>query len=63
MYHHISPREELIRQAKELKKSIYKIDETMQDAEYEIEYSKDQGHKTADSSFFGYKMHIAMKMK
>ncbi len=31
MYHHISPREELIRQAKELRKSVYKIDETMHD--------------------------------
>ncbi|MEG2610606.1 MAG: IS1182 family transposase [Bacilli bacterium] len=115
IYHHISPREELIRQAKELRKSIYKIDETMHDkmpkkkeasgiledqieytkelikivkenkkittlpgikeqvdyleetmldTEYEIEYSKDQdakvGHKTADTSFFGYKTHIAM---
>lgn len=115
MYQHISPREELIRQAKELRKSIYKIDEnmhdkmpkkreasglledqieytkellslikndnrfvtlpnikekidileeTMCDTEYEIEYSKDKdakvGHKTADTSFFGYKTHIAM---
>ena len=115
MFHHISPREELIRQAKELRKSIYKIDETMHDkmpkkrestglledqieytkellelvkddgrftvlpgikeqvdyleetmndTEIELEYSKDQdakvGHKTADSSFFGYKTHIAI---
>ena len=115
MYQHISPREELIRQAKELRKSLYKIDETMHDkmpkkkestglledqieytkellelvkedarfttipainekinmleetmndTEYEIEYSKDKdakvGHKTADTSFFGYKTHIAM---
>lgn len=114
-FQHISPREELIRQAKELRKSVYKIDEsmhekmpkkretsglleeqieytkelitilkkdkrfavlpsikeqidyleeTMMDTEYEIEYSKDQdariGHKTADTSFFGYKTHIAM---
>lgn len=114
MYNHISPREELIRQAKELRKSIYKIDEsmhdkmpkkressgliedqitytkellkivkedgrfeklpgikeqidyleeTMNDTETELEYSKDQdakvGHKTADTSFFGYKTHIA----
>ena len=29
VYHHISPREELIRQAKELRKLIYKIDKTM----------------------------------
>ena len=115
MYQHISPREELIRQAKELRKSVYKIDETMHDkmprkrensglledqieytkellnllkedarfaiipaikekmnlleetmsdTEYEIEYSKDKdakvGHKSADTSFFGYKTHIAM---
>lgn len=115
MYHHISPREELIRQAKELRKSVYKIDETMHDkmpkkressglledqieytkkllrvikddgrfeglpgikeqidyleetmndTEIELEYSKDQdakvGHKTADTSFFGYKTNIAM---
>lgn len=115
MFSHISPREELIRQAKELRKSVYKIDEsmhdkmpkkretsgiledqikytkellevvkkdkrfpnlpaikeqidlleeTMMDTEYEIEYSKDQdarvGHKTADTSFFGYKTHLAM---
>ncbi len=115
MYQHISPREELIKQAKELRKAIYKIDETMhdkmpkkrentglledqieytkelikllkedsrfttipninekinmleetmKDTEYEIEYSKDKdakvGHKTADTSFFGYKTHIAM---
>lgn len=115
MFSHISPREELIRQAKLLRKSIYKIDEnmhdkmpkkrefsglledqitytkellevlkedgrfekipgikeqidylkeTMEDTEIELEYSKDQdarvGHKTADTSFFGYKTHIAM---
>lgn len=115
MFRHISPREELIRQAKELRKSVYKIDETMhdkmpkkrevsglledqieytkellklveddgrytklpgikeqidylketmKDTEIELEYSKDQdakvGHKTADTSFFGYKTHIAM---
>ena len=115
MYSHISPREELIRQAKNLRKTVYKIDEsmhdkmpkkretsglledqieytkellevlkedgrfeklpgikeqidylkeTMEDTEIELEYSKDQdakvGHKTADTSFFGYKTHIAM---
>ena len=115
MYSHISPREELIRQAKNLRKAVYKIDEsmhdkmpkkrestglledqitytkelleilkedgrfdklpnikeqmeflkeTMEDTEIELEYSKDQdakvGHKTADTSFFGYKTHIAM---
>lgn len=115
MYSHISPREELIRQAKELRKSVYKIDkdmhdkmpkkreasglledemqyceelltllkedgrfeklqhtreqmdylrETLDDTATELEYSKDQdakvGHKTADTSFFGYKSHLAM---
>ena len=115
MFSHISPREELIRQAKSLRKSVYKIDETMhdkmpkkrestglledqieytkellnllindgrfeklpnikeqmdylketmEDTEIELEYSKDQdakvGHKSADTSFFGYKTHIAM---
>ena len=114
MFSHISPREELIRQAKELRKSVYKIDEsmhdkmpkkreatglledemkyceellkllkddgrfekiqhtreqmnylreTLDDTNIELEYSKDQdakvGHKTADTSFFGYKTHIA----
>ena len=80
MYHHISPREELIRQAKELlklvkedslftvvpgiKEQIDYLEETMNDTEIELEYSKDQdakiGHKTADTSFFGYKTHMAM---
>ncbi len=52
IYHHISPREELIRQAKELRKSIYKIDETMHNKmpkkkeasgilEDQIEYTKE----------------------
>ncbi|MBP3920022.1 MAG: IS1182 family transposase [Bacilli bacterium] len=114
MFSHISPREELIRQAKELRKSVYKIDEsmhekmpkkressglledemqyceellallkedgrfeklqhtkeqmdylreTLDDTSVELEYSKDKdakvGHKTADTSFFGYKTHIA----
>ena len=115
MFSHISPREELIRQSKNLRKVVYKIDETMhdkmpkkreatglledqieytkellnlltddgrfeklpnikeqmdylketmEDTEIELEYSKDQdakvGHKSADTSFFGYKTHIAM---
>jgi transposase len=115
LYQHISPREELIRRAKELRKSVYAADESMKDKmpkkrentglledeiEYckelldliasdehlknvadiqerlnylregvddtneQLEFSKDQdakvGHKTADTSFFGYKTHIAM---
>ena len=39
----------------------------MNDTEIELEYSKDQdakvGHKTADTSFFGYKTHIAMTLE
>lgn len=52
MYSHISPREELIRQAKSLRKSIYQIDESMHDKmpkkreatgllEDQIEYTKE----------------------
>ena len=52
MFSHISPREELIRQAKNLRKSVYKIDETMHDKmpkkrestcflEDQIEYTKE----------------------
>ncbi len=36
----------------------------MNDTEIELEYSKKQdekvGHKTADTSFFGYKTHLVM---
>lgn len=114
MFQHISPREALIKQAKIVRKKVYKIDEKLKeempkkrentgliedqinytkellellekrdlikfpileedinylkeildDTEVELEYSKDQdarvGHKTADTSFFGYKTHIAM---
>lgn len=115
LYQHISPREELIRRAKELRKSVYAIDpemhrrmpkkrestglledeveyckelleliaseerfkncreiqerldylrEGVDDAKDHLEFSRDQdarvGHKTADTSFFGYKTHIAM---
>lgn len=115
MYQHVSPREELIHRAKELRKSVYAADPAMHDRmpakkestglledemEYcrelsqliskdqrftnfagiqerlhyleegiddcdrEIEFSRDHdakvGHKTADTSFFGYKTHIAM---
>ena len=52
MFHHISPREELIKQAKELRKSIYKIDKSMHNKmpkkreasgllEDQIEYTKE----------------------
>lgn len=115
MFQHISPREELIKRGKDLRKAVYavapqmkeampakkegtgiledtiaysneliKIIETeggfencqavqerlnylkegLEETTQELEYSKDQdakaGHKTADTSFFGYKTHIAM---
>lgn len=115
MFQSISPREELIKRAKEVRKAIYVVDEKMkakmpkkkeasglledeieyckellalieaddvlkgainvqerknylaeclEDIDSEMEYAKDQdarvGHKTADTSFFGYKTHIAM---
>ena len=47
-----------------IKEKMNLLEEAMNDTEYEIEYSKDKdakvGHKTADTSFFGYKTHIAM---
>ena len=47
-----------------IKEQIDYLEETMNDTEIELEYSKDQdakvGHKTADTSFFGYKTHLAM---
>lgn len=50
-----------------IKEQIDYLEETMNDTEIELEYSKDQdakvGHKTADTSFFGYKTHIAMTLE
>lgn len=47
-----------------INEKINLLEETMNDTEYEIEYSNDKdarvGHKTADTSFFGYKTYIAM---
>ncbi len=47
-----------------IKEQIDYLEETMNDTEVELEYSKDQdakiGHKTADTAFFGYKTHLAM---
>ena len=41
------------------------LEETMNDTEIELEYSRDPdakiGHKTADTEFFGYKTHIMME--
>ena len=47
-----------------IKEQIDYLEETMNDTEIELEYSNDEdakaGHKTADTSFFGYKTHIAI---
>lgn len=114
-YNVLSPRQALINESKQLRKNVYKVDETMkekmpkkreasgiledeikyceelieliekeeiikeypmvkeklnllkemvEDNNYNLALSKDKdarvGHKTADSSFFGYKTHIAM---
>lgn len=115
MFQHISPREELIKRGKEVRKAVYAVapqmkqsmpskkessgiledvidysdelihlieteggfenceavqerlnylKEGVKETVQELEYSKDQdakvGHKTADTSFFGYKTHMAM---
>lgn len=47
-----------------IKEQMDYLEEIMNDTEYEMEYSKDNeakvGHKTADTSFYGYKTHISM---
>jgi transposase len=47
-----------------VKERLNLLQETITDDEEQLQYSKDQdakvGHKTADSSFFGYKTHLAM---
>ncbi len=47
-----------------IKEKLNLVKEMVEDNEYKFENSKDKdakvGHKTADSSFFGYKTHIAM---
>jgi len=47
-----------------IEENINLLKEIIEDTEIELEYSKDNeaktGHKTADTSFFGYKTHIMM---
>lgn len=47
-----------------IEENLKYLKEIVEDTEIELEYSKDQdakvGHKTADTSFFGYKTHIMM---
>ena len=57
-------REETISQYPKVKEKLNLLKETLDDDIEHLQISKDEdakiGHKTADSSFFGYKTHIAM---
>ncbi len=57
-------KEETIRQYPNVKEKLNYLKEIVEDYEEHLSYSNDPdarvGHKTADSSFFGYKTHIAM---
>ena len=57
-------KEEVIKTIPKVKEKLNLLKEIVSDTNYHIEQSKDKdarvGHKTADSSFFGYKTHIAM---
>lgn len=74
-YNQKSPKEFLMEKSKNVRKAVYQIDESMkeklnvlkevvEDYEEQLDYSTDPdarvGHKTEDSSFFGYKTHIAI---
>lgn len=56
--------EEVIRNYPNVKEKLNYLKEVVEDYEEHLSYSEDPdariGHKTADSSFFGYKTHIAM---
>lgn len=53
-----------IAQVPAVKERLNTLKEIMEDTQYHLQYSVDAearvGHKSADSSFFGYKTHIAM---
>jgi hypothetical protein len=55
---------EVIRDYPNVKEKLNYLKEVVEDYEEHLSYSEDSdarvGHKTADSSFFGYKTHIAM---
>lgn len=56
--------DERFKHVPEVKEKMELLKEMAADTEVELEYSKDQdakvGHKSADTSFFGYKTHLAM---
>lgn len=57
-------KEEVLLQYPKVKEKLNLLKETVEDDIEQLQCSKDQdakvGHKTADSSFFGYKTHLAM---
>lgn len=56
--------DEKIKNIPNIKENLNMLKELIEDTNYNLEMSKDTdariGHKTADTSFFGYKTHIAM---
>ena len=57
-------KEEILAQFPKVKEQLNMLKETMEDDMEQLQSSKDRdakvGHKTADSSFFGYKTHVAL---
>ncbi|MGE6487005.1 IS1182 family transposase [Paenisporosarcina sp. NPDC076898] len=57
-------KEEVIREYPKVKEKLNLLKETLEDHQEQLQLSNDPdarvGHKTADSSFFGYKTHLAM---
>jgi transposase/IS5 family transposase len=57
-------KEEMIRKYPNVKEKLNYLKEIVEDHQEHLQFSQDPdariGHKTADSSFFGYKTHIAM---
>ncbi len=57
-------KEEVIKEYPKVKEKLNLLKEMVEDNNYNLGMSRDKearvGHKTADSSFFGYKTHIAM---
>lgn len=57
-------KEEVIREYPKVKEKLNLLKETLEDHQEQLHLSNDPdarvGHKTADSSFFGYKTHLAM---
>ncbi|MFD5261905.1 IS1182 family transposase [Bacillus wiedmannii] len=57
-------KEQMIRENPNVKEKLNYLKEIVEDHEEHLQFSQDPdariGHKTADSSFFGYKIHIAM---